>query len=614
MDIINVLDAQSANMIAAGEVVERPAAALKELMENAIDAGATSISAEIKDGGISLIRVSDNGCGISAGDLPKALLRHATSKIKSGADIDGVLTLGFRGEALAAIAAVSRMSVISRQEGDSFGNLLTSDEDGVKLEEVGCPVGTTVLVEGLFYNTPARRKFLKRDSTEAAACRAVAEKLAVANPHIAIRFTSDSEERFSTTGNGDLKGAISDAFGNAFAKGLIAVDGNAEDVFVSGFVSTPDTARGKSTAQSTFVNGRYVVSKTVQAALKEAFKSYIPHDRYPASVLFLTVPPRFVDVNVHPAKTEIKFANERLVYEAVYYAVRSALQRTDAFTGDGEDILITKGDIKPFEKKSAFKAPVYDYQPQPEIPPMKQSAALFNAASFESALENEPMPEIKLPAPNKEEVPSAPVLASPKLSEVFSQAKMEKAPAHRYVGEAFNAYIIAETAEALYIIDKHAAHERILYERLRTSTTAESQALLVPIIAELTEEDTQLLLQNKDYLYSLGFDIDAFGDNSVAVRALPAALSAKTEIAPLLEQFAASLQAGGALPFEERCDRALFTMACKAAVKAGVHSESHDNAWIIDRLFEDGSIKYCPHGRPVAKVFTKREADKWFDR
>lgn len=616
MDIINVLDAQSANMIAAGEVVERPAAALKELMENAIDAGATAISAEIKDGGITLIRVSDNGCGISRGDLPKALLRHATSKIKTGADIDGVLTLGFRGEALAAIAAVSRMSIISRQEGDSFGNILTSDENGVSVEDVGCPVGTTVLVEGLFYNTPARRKFLKRDATEAAACRAVAEKLAVANPGIAIRFTSDSEEKFSTTGGGDLKSAITEALGSAFAKGLIAVSGNAEDVFVSGYVSTPDAAKGKSTAQSTFVNGRYVVSKTVQAALKEAFKSYLPHDRYPASVLFLTVPPRFVDVNVHPAKTEIKFANERTVYEAVYYSVRTALQRTDAFTGDGEDILITGGDIKPaLEKKAAYKAPMYSYEPKPETPPMKQSAALFKAADYEPVFESDILPDINIPSP-KEVVsaPSAQVLSAPTLSETFAQVEIEKAPTHRYVGEAFDAYIIAETKEALYIIDKHAAHERILYEQLRKSTTAESQSLLVPVIAELSEEDVQLLLQNKEYLYSLGFDIDAFGDNSVAVRTLPAALNGKTEIVPLLEQFAASLQAGGALPFEERCDRALFTMACKAAVKAGVHSEAHDNAWIIDRLFEDGSIKYCPHGRPVAKVFAKREADKWFDR
>ncbi len=607
MDIINVLDAQSANMIAAGEVVERPAAALKELLENAIDAGASTVSVEIRDGGITLIRVSDNGCGISEGDLPKALLRHATSKIKSGADIDGVCTLGFRGEALAAISAVSKMSIITRQEDSNFGNVLTSDENGVSVEEVGCPVGTTVLVEGLFYNTPARRKFLKRDATEASACRAVAEKLAVANPNVAISFVSDGELKFATNGGGDLKNAIIDAMGSAFAKGLISVNGEAEEVAVSGFVTAPDAAKGKSTAQSTFVNGRYVVAKTVQAALKEAFKSYIPHDRYPAAVLFITVPPKFIDVNVHPAKTEIKFANERLVYEAVYYAVRSALGRQDAFTGTEDDIFVTGGDIKPQAERTL-------YEEKPEIPAMKQST-VFKAFDFAPSTNYEEAPQINIPTVSKEAPQAeASTFSAPPLKQQYEQAELEKAPKFRYVGEAFDAYIIAETSEALYIIDKHAAHERILYEQLRKSTTAESQLLLAPQIAELSAEDVRLLLDNRDYLYSLGFDIDAFGDTSIAVRSLPATLNTKTALAPLLEQFAATLAAGGNLPYEERCDRALFTMACKAAVKAGIHSEAHDNIWIISRLFEDGSIKYCPHGRPVAKVFTKREADKWFDR
>lgn len=604
MNVINVLDAQSANMIAAGEVVERPAAALKELIENAIDAGATNISAEIKNGGTTLIRVSDNGCGISADDLPRALLRHATSKIKSGADIDGVMTLGFRGEALAAIAAVSHLSIISRQQGFDFGNVLTSDEDGVSVEEVGCPVGTTVLVEGLFYNTPARRKFLKRDATEAAACRTVTERLAVANPHIAFHFISDGEEKLSTTGDGDIKSAIASAFGAGFANGLVAISGEADEVAISGFVSTPEAARGKSTAQSCFVNGRYVISRTVQAALKEAFKSYIPHDRYPAAVLFITVPPLFVDVNVHPAKTELKFANERPVYEAVYYAVRNALTRSDAFTGDESDIFISHGDIAPLEQRVA-------------IEPTAHTAQAFNAADFMPTHGNDEAEErfsVPQSAPKSEPPRTELRLAEPKTSELFAQAEMEKQPQYRYVGEAFDSYIIAETKDALYIIDKHAAHERILYERLRTSRTAESQALLVPAVAELEEWEAQLILQSRDYLYSLGFEIDEFGGGSVAVRSVPVALRNEKELTPLLEQFAATLAAGGALPFEERCDRALYTMACKAALKAGIHNEAHDNEWIISRLFKDGNIKYCPHGRPIAKVFTKREADKWFDR
>lgn len=614
MDVINILDAQSANMIAAGEVVERPAAAIKELLENSIDAGATTIGVEIKDGGNSLIRVSDNGCGISKGDLPKALLRHATSKIKSGADIDGVMTLGFRGEALAAISAVSRLTIISRREERDFGQILTSVEGKVEQDEVGCPVGTTVLVEDLFYNTPARRKFMKKDSTEAAACRAVVEKAAISHPEIAFRFTSDGELKLSTSGDGVLKNAIADALGAAFAKGLVEMDGSAEGVNVYGFISTPEAARGRNTAVSVFVNGRYVISKTVSAAIKEAYKSYLPHDRYPAAVLFIEVSPKSIDVNVHPAKTEIKFASERAVYEAVYYGIRTTLERADAFTGGEEDIFVTGGDIPVAPKYTPVSFV------KPDVEPMKQSAAIFSAEDFVLTDAEKEDLAFTVPAPpaeeKKEENVSPMLFAQTHIRQRLENAQTvmdDKAP-YRYVGELWNAYVMAETEEAFYVIDKHAAHERILYERLRRSTTAESQALLVSAVAELSEEAADVLVSNRDYLYSLGFDIDSFGDKSVVLRAVPAALSEKAELSAVLEQLAQSLLDGGALPFNERVDRALFTVACKAAVKAGRRNTEEDNKWIIDRLFEYGNIKYCPHGRPVAKVFTKREADKWFDR
>lgn len=612
MDVINILDAVSANMIAAGEVVERPAAAVKELVENAIDAGATTVSVEIKNGGNTLIRVSDNGCGISKGDLPKALLRHATSKIKSGADIDGVMTLGFRGEALAAISAVSKLSIISRREESNFGNLLTAEGEKVEIEEVGCPVGTTVLVEELFYNTPARRKFMKKDSTEAAACRAAVEKAAISHPDIAFRFTSDGELKLATTGDGVLKNAIADALGNAFAGGLIEVKGSADNVEVHGFVTTPEAAKGRNTGVNTFINGRYVVSKTVQAAIKEAYKSYLPHDRYPAAVLFLTMPPKAVDVNVHPAKIEVKFVSERPVYEAVYYGIRTALERADAFTGGEDDIFVTGGDIKPQEPpRQQYVPPI----PKNEEA-MKQSAAIFSASDFVPTEAETLSPLVFSPAVKPEEEKTEDMtFAAPsfKLAET-EQTVIDGKPTYRYAGEVWNAYIMAETEDAFYIIDKHAAHERILYEQLKKSTAAESQGLLSPVVVELTEAEADILLTEREYLLSLGFDIDSFGDKSVALRAVPAALDNGTALAPVLEQLAASLAEGGALPFEERVDRALFTVACKAAVKAGRRNTEEDNKWIIDRLFEDGSIKYCPHGRPVAKVFTRREANKWFDR
>lgn len=615
MDVINILDSQSANMIAAGEVVERPASAVKELVENALDSGAKSISVEIKGGGAALIRVSDDGCGISAADLPKSVLRHATSKIKCGTDIDGVTTLGFRGEALAAISAVSKLQIISRQSGSDFGNLLVCEEGSTTVEEIGCPVGTTVLVEGLFYNTPARRKFLKKDATEAAACRNVVEKAAISNPGVAFRFISDGEQKLATDGSGSLQNAIYDAMGEGRAKDLIKTEGKAEQVSVSGYISAPSAAIGRNTAQNTFVNGRYVVSKTVQAAVKEAFKSYLPHDRYPITVLFVTVPPKFVDVNVHPAKTEIKFADERLVYEAVYYAVRGALERKDAFTGGDDDIFVSGGDVKPEETPAVSPSkPFYAREEWANSNNLRKSTVIEMA--------NEPLVSFNAASIGNEDsapqsAPPQTVLAQPTLRSVFEdsapQTVMDDAPLYRYVGEAYNAYIIAETADALYIIDKHAAHERILYEDIRKSRGTQSQTLLVGEVVELSAEEAVLLLENRDYLSAFGFDIDAFGDNSVVVRAVPTAIKPQG-IGVLLTEFAAALDSGNALPPEERCDRALFTMACKAALKAGRPNDEAHNKWILDKLFENGSIKYCPHGRPVAKVFTRREADKWFDR
>lgn len=620
MDVINILDSQSANMIAAGEVVERPASAIKELIENAIDAGARTVSVEIKGGGAALMRVSDDGCGMSETDLPKSVLRHATSKIQKGTDIDGVTTLGFRGEALAAISAVSKLKIISRREGEAFGHLLTAEEGRTTVEEVGCPVGTTVLVEGLFYNTPARRKFLKKDATEAAACRSVVEKAAISNPRIAFRFTVDGEQKLSTDGDGSYKNAIADALGDGRAKDLIKVECVAEQVEVSGYVSAPSAAIGRNTAQNTFVNGRYVVSKTVQAAIKEAYRSFLPNDRYPVSVLFISVPYKFVDVNVHPAKTEIKFADERLVYQAVYYAVRGGLERKDAFTGTEEDVFVSGGDLAPVveEKAKAVYAPKQSYYKEttsyaPDALPQrvvlqaekKAAEARFNAAAFgDDSLAPTPVAEQRLAEPSLRESIE---------NKTEPQAVIEEATvAHRYVGELYNAYIVVETEGAVYIIDKHAAHERILYEDIKKSKV-ESQTLLVGEVVELSATDAVLLTENKDYLFRYGFDIDSFGDNSVVVRGVPAAVKPKG-LDEVLSAFAAALESGNALPPEERCDRALYTMACKAALKAGIPNDPAHNVWLVDKLFEKGNIKYCPHGRPIAKVFTRREADKWFDR
>lgn len=657
MDVINILDAQSANMIAAGEVVDRPASAIKELVENAIDAGSTEITVEITGGGIGGIRVSDNGKGISATDLPKAVLRHATSKIKTGADIDGVMTLGFRGEALAAIAAVSRLEIISKQKDSDFGNILTSDENGVSVQEIGCPDGTTVLVNDIFYNTPARRKFLKRDITEAAAAQAVVEKAALSNPGIAFKFISNGEIKVSTSGDGKLFSAIYSVMGRQMAKGFTEVKYDLDFVSVRGYVSLPEFARGNRGAQNVFVNGRYIVSKTVQAALSEAFKSFLPGGKFPAAVLFVSVPPLFVDVNVHPAKIEIKFADERKIYEAVYYGVKDALVRKDAFSTEEErEKKLLKNEVEipaPKEQEEVFVSTQQKETAKPEAlkksespaPKKEQSENGAHAPVFDGTLFNLPRSaavetraqteaakkrvvfspatatavldeEKRVESETEDKIKvSTPVLfESAEEKDIYEQKKMSTAPVYKLVGEAFDAYLLVETEKTFYIIDKHAAHERLLYERLARNKTAESQQLLAGIVVSLNAEEAAVLSQNLGSLSEFGFDAEPFGDDAIIVRAVPAAIKEIKDLDALMQGFAKELLDGASLSFKERCDRALYTLACKAALKAGVKNGEVHNKWLVDSLFEEGNIKYCPHGRPIMKEFPKKEMDKWFDR
>lgn len=673
MDVINILDAQSANMIAAGEVVDRPASAIKELVENAIDAGSTEITVEIENGGNTRIRVSDNGKGISATDLPKAVLRHATSKIKTGADIDGVMTLGFRGEALAAIAAVSRLEIISKQKDSEYGSILTSDENGVTVQEIGCPDGTTVLVNDIFYNTPARRKFLKKDVTEAAAAQTVTEKAALSNPQIAFKFINNGEIKFSTSGDGKLFSAIYSVMGKQMAKGFTELRYELDFVKVRGYVSLPEFARGNRSAQNVFVNGRYVVSKTVQAALSEAFKSFLPGGKFPAAVLFLDVPPLFVDVNVHPAKIEIKFADERKVYEGVYYAVKDALLRKDAFVPAEEREKRLQGDggtqtarrpqeelfVSPSAEKTASGVGEGGAKPSGasgvngrmakaygafggSLPMMPRSAAVETRAQSDAArAEAEAAKKRKAFAPSaatleageeafekafgekkasEAETEGQNRVSNPTLFEAeektaaYEQSEMSTAPIYRLAGEVFDAYLLVETEKAFYVIDKHAAHERLLYEKLARNKKAESQQLLAGIVVSLSTEEAAVLSQNLESLSEFGFEAEVFGDDAIIVRAVPAAIKEIKELDVLMQGFARELLDGVSLSFNERCDKALYTLACKAALKAGVKNGEVHNKWLVDSLFEEGNIKYCPHGRPIMKEFSRKEMDKWFDR
>ena len=631
MATINLLDAQSANMIAAGEVVERPASALKELLENALDAHARKIRVDIRDGGRVQIAVTDNGDGIEMEDMPRSVLRHATSKIKTGADIDGVRTLGFRGEALAAIAAVSRLQIVSRRRGADEGYLFEICDGQSKLTEVGCPAGTTVLVEDLFFNTPARRKFLKRDGSEAAACVAAAARLALSHPEVSVEMLVDGTEKFHTTGDGDLYSAIYAIYGRSVAKTMMPVEYYLDGVSVAGFVSTPEAARGSRTMQLFYVNRRFVYSKTLSAAVEEACRSFLPAKRFPAAVLSVSIDPHQTDVNVHPAKTEIKFADEKKVFSAVYYGVKNSLAclqtpAPSAAPAPAPAPAPVAAPLRETVPPSGTSDTAAEPAPNP-APPSAGPYTVFSAADvtspdelYDEGTEDLPLaspptgraydgPLPGLGAPPEPSMPADPSAAA----EPSVLPELSALPAYRYVGELYDAFLIAETLDTVYIIDKHALHERILYEKLASNKETNAQWLLSGIPVTLTDEQARVLEENAELLSEYGFVIEPFGDG-VIVRAVPGALVNTAGLPALLENFAADLTNGNAIPFSVRCDRALFTVACKAALKAGVHNAPAHNEWLIDRFFESSTVRYCPHGRPVSHALPKREIEKYFDR
>lgn len=626
MGIINVLDAQTSNLIAAGEVVERPSSAAKELLENSIDANAKSITMELRNGGRSLLRVTDDGKGFLREDIPKALLRHATSKISCGDDINGIRSLGFRGEALAAIGSVSRLEIVSKHRDENIGTRLTADENGIVMEDVGCPDGTTVSMRDIFYNTPARQKFLKKDGTEGASCVAAAERLALSHPEIAFTVISDGERKFMTSGDGDLFGAIYAVFGREFARTLSEVDYELGGVSVKGYVTLPDAVRGSRAMQTVFVNERYVKSKTVQAALEEAFRSYIPRGKFPGCVLFVKLDHTLTDVNVHPAKTEIKFASERDVFRAVYYAVKNTLSAAPNEKLLGEvAVKIEKKPILPeiSEEDDPFALPNFtpvepqrrsdiDFFPndKKDGPKTEKPKTSFNASIGEEDLYDSQKDflfsdSVKItPAEEKQPEP-----------EQEEQAVLiEERPAWRMIGQAYDSYIFVETEEYILVVDKHAAHERVLYEKLAASKELHVQELLVGVPVALGREQASVLLENAEFLAEKGFAVEDFGEGSIIVRTVPSTLGNLKGLNGILEDFARTLSDGNHLSFAERCDRALYTVACKAALKARIKNRPEDDENVIRMLAENPHLRYCPHGRPFIKKIPKREIEKYFDR
>ena len=664
MGKINLLETQVANLIAAGEVVERPASAIKELMENAIDAGATRITAEIKGGGVSLMRVTDNGCGMTREDALLCLRRHATSKIKTATDLDGIVTLGFRGEALAAIASVSRMRIMTRTAEAAMGVVVTAEAGNVlSVEESGCPLGTTILVEELFANVPARRKFLKRDASETAAVAAVLEKIALSRPDIAITFVADGNLRFQTAGDGNLQNVVYAVLGRDFAKKLVRVHDMTEGVEIEGFIGTPDHCRGNRAAENFFINGRYVRCGTASAALEQAFSSYIPSDKFPVCVLSVTVNPAFVDVNVHPQKMEVKFSNDRPIFNAVYCAVRNALMtRIDRpvppeqtkLTGDSYrlygDVLTMKtnteeeataiADDKERLSRKYEQITVPADVREPLVTPAEKSESplstvrtlpslpTFDADDTFDTVEASPLPIPATPPPlrvepmvfGREETFSEPPAGITAEQTESPASPQPSVPWFRVAGVAFHCYIFVEMENAMLIIDKHAAHERVLFERLRSNMkqlTPVSQLLLLPIEVTLRPEEYAAACEYREELGRIGF---AFTDGETvgitAILRYPSGLT-EAQAAALFTELVARLADGTGDVTTTRelfYEKALYQASCKAAVKAGREDTPETLAWIAEQVIVNPKVRFCPHGRPVAFEMTKSQFEKQFER
>ena len=630
-----------ANLIAAGEVVERPASVVKELLENAVDAGATNVIAEIRDGGMTFLRVTDNGCGMAPEDAKTAFLRHATSKLRTAEDLAAIYTMGFRGEALAAIASVSRIDLMTRQAGSIAGTSLTLEAGTITEEsEAGCPEGTTIIIRDLFYNTPARMKFMKSDIVEGSRVTAAVQQQALAHPEVAFRLIRDGKEVLSTPGTGKLRDAVYCIYGKDSAK-MTEVDSSWDQYTLTGFVGKPTDARPSRNLQTFFVNGRPVKSRLMIAALEEAYRNRIMVGKFPTCVLQLTLPATAVDVNVHPAKTEVKFLNEKAVFDCIHYGVLGALNKTP----DRPDVQfkpqpapVVSAPAAPVTPKEAPKQQNFfrtmtaqEYQAfsgavkqSPKPDPIAAVATVKAVERDAGATVREPafIPQVAAPKPTF--TPPAPIPVAPPqpvVAEVPAQeetvqqemAMPQQAP-WRYVGELYRSYVLVEQGEEAFIIDKHAAHERILFDKLKANQEViSSQSLLAPIPCRLDPAACAALLSNQPLLEELGFEVDALGENTIVLRQIPMDLS-EHEAAEAIEALAADLMVGRREDKSSVRDELLHTIACKAAIKAGWHTDEKELLVLIGQVMAREDLKYCPHGRPICITLSKKQLEKQFKR
>lgn len=654
MPRINVLPKNIADLIAAGEVVERPSSVIKEFVENSIDAGSTKIVVEIQNGGKTYMRVTDNGCGIERDDVPKAFISHATSKINSVSDLDAISTLGFRGEALASVCAVSKVEIMTTAQGFDVGTRYVIEGGEEKfIDDAGSPVGTTIIVRDLFYNIPARLKFLKKDVQEGNYIATVLERIALSNPHISFKFIRDGKLAFQTPGDDNLKSAVYAVFGKEFTSQLLPVNGEHSGIKVHGFVTKPTAGRGNRSMQTFFVNKRYVKSVIFLTALENAYKNSIMVGKYPGCVLFLDMPYETVDVNVHPAKTEVRFFEEKRVFEAVYNTVLGTLNAD--FTRPQATFNEAKAFVEPAQKGEQLKLS----EVTPVAPKTERSFIIkefgkpitgredkvsapekTEPKQFDFLKEQYFKPQIKIVEEKEVKTTeitvekSTPVVVEPVVVEPVNEIKKEPEPVvkveeikieetvvinepeipdYKYIGEAFNTYLMAEVEGKLVIIDKHAAHERILFEKFRAQAKGESQMMLMPVSVNLTADEYTAVLDNLDILEKAGYDVSDFGDRCVKVSACPPEL-VNENLDEILTEIAGYLAKNIKTLMPEKLDWIYHSMACRAAVKAGNFTSSYEAEKFVGVLLANKDIRYCPHGRPVMVEMTKRELEKQFGR
>ena len=647
MPHIQQLSPHIADLIAAGEVVERPASVAKELLENALDAGASAVTVELRDGGMTYLRVSDDGCGIETDELPTAFLRHATSKLRRAEDLAAIGTLGFRGEALAAISSVSRLDIFSRVRGAASGATLHL-EGGVpgEVREAGCPEGTSVIVRDLFYNTPARLKFMKRDSAEATAITGIVTHLSLSHPAVSFRLLKDGEEALHTPGDGALKSAIYAAQGREFALSLVEVRGRDGTLAADGFVTRPLNGRGTRGMQTFFVNGRLVKSQLLTAALEEAYANRIMKGKFPGCVLCVTLPFDMVDVNVHPAKTIVKFVNEKQVFDLVYRGVQDALDR-EALPPEAAPVShpvqnppAARGDFYRTMTAGEFRAWTAEQERVPaqkpaetprfrtSVPPAaselggrvrvsdvvrRDAPPPFAAPPKQASSASSPLPVSPAPQPEARRAPvpaPAPEPVGPEQTTLLPEAPVP----WRIAGEVLDTYIICEDGERnVWLIDKHAAHERINFNRFKAQNEPiMSQALLTPLVAQLPADEYAALSERFDLLRQFGFGCEDFGDGAVLIREIPAELD-EGEAVPAIEELAGKLVTERDADPASARDALLATLACKAAIKGGWKSDERELRALVDRV-QSGEIEYCPHGRPVKVKLTEYQLEKMFKR